>query len=88
MGVWAAYLVHRPAYRGWKTGLTVSWLSIGSAQVDIVSLLRGAMLVMAAPMPALATLGPCWWRYGEVSRTLSKIPGAMVLAIRYECRGR
>ncbi|MGB0648157.1 MAG: DUF805 domain-containing protein, partial [Bradymonadia bacterium] len=52
MGVWGAYLVHRPSYRGWKMGLAVSWLSIGlCAGLMIVFALEGALcLVMAAPI--------------------------------------
>ena len=87
MGVWAAYLVHRPAYRGWKTGLTVSWLSIGlCAGLMIVFALEGALcLVMAAPIAmALATLGAlAGGAMVKSQERFRRSAGAMVLAIPF-----
>ena len=85
MGVFGAYLVHKPIYRGWRVGVSVALLGVGvCAGLMIVLALEGALcLIMAGPIAAvLSTLGAL--AGGAMVRSSARLNGstsAMIFAV-------
>lgn len=85
MGVFGAYLVHKPKYRGWRVGVSVGLLSVGvCAGLMMVLALEGALcLVMAAPI-AIVLSGLGALAGGAMVRTTTSLhgsTGAMIFAV-------